>query len=203
MRLTERDIEIIQFINEFGFCEMNQIEEKFFLNKPRNYEIMRRLVKNGFVNHERIFFRRPGIYYASAKGSGYTDLPVVDRLLTNQYIHQISIIKVYLKLQQLYPDASWISERRLKHEKFYDGIGKTGHISDGIFLFPDGRRIAIEVEMSVKGKNRIEKILREYGADLSIKEVWYYCSKRVISAVTSVATKMPFVKIFSLEECLS
>jgi hypothetical protein len=203
MKLTERDIDIICFINEFGFCEMVQIEKRFFLNKPRNYEIMRRLVGNGFVRHERIFFGRHGIYYVRPKGAKYTNLPSLDRIYNGQYDHQISIIEVYLKLRKQYPDAHWISERKLKHDKFYDGVGKSGHVSDGLLIFPDDRQIAIEVEMSVKGKNRIEKIFKGYGKQFTIKEVWYYCLPSVIPVLTAAATKMPFIKIFNLEDFLA
>ncbi|HEY8658005.1 MAG TPA: MarR family winged helix-turn-helix transcriptional regulator [Hanamia sp.] len=202
MRLTGRNIEILKFINEFGFCEIGQVRKRFVLKKTWMYEIMKKLVDAGLVHHKRVLNSRHGIYLVSRKGAEYTDLPSVDRITVGEYEHNISIIKVYIKLRKLYPEAFWISERRLKHDKFYDGVGKKGHISDGVLLFPDGRRIAIEVEMSVKGKYRIEKILREHGSDFSIKEVWYYCSKRVMTPVTSVAAGMSFVKIFSLEEFL-
>lgn len=201
--LTERDVEIIRFINNFGFCEMGQIEKRFLLKKPRNYEIMRRLVRHGFINHKRIYFGRHGVYYASAKGAKYTNLPPIDRISQGQYDHQIFIIKVYLKLRQQYPDAHWISERQLKHDKFYDGVGKRGHVSDGILLSPDDKQIAIEVEMSVKGKNRMEKILKGYGAQFNIKEVWYFCLPNVASMLSVVAVKMPFIKIFDLEKFLA
>ncbi|MDR3491005.1 MAG: MarR family winged helix-turn-helix transcriptional regulator [Gammaproteobacteria bacterium] len=202
MQLTERDIEIIKFINEFGFCELDQLGKRFALKRSWMYEIMKKLVDAGLVHHKHILNSRHGIYLASRKGAEYTDLPPIDRITVGQYEHNISIIKVYIKLRQLYPDAFWISERRLKQDKFYDGVGKVGHISDGILLFPDEKRVAIEVEMSVKGKHRIEKILRELGSDFSIKEVWYFCSKHVIKAVTSSASGMQFVKVLSLEEFL-
>jgi predicted transcriptional regulator len=203
MKLTKRDVDILQFVNEFGFCDMPQIRKRFGLKRAWMYEVMKKLVDAGLLHHQYILHGRHGVYSVTTKGAAYSDLSTIDRVSIGQYEHQISIIKVYIKLHQQYPDAHWISERRLKHEKFHDGVGKTGHVSDGILVFPDRKRIAVEVEMSVKGKNRIEKILREYGADFSIKEVWYYCSKNVITAVNSVAIQMPFVKIFSLEEFLA
>jgi hypothetical protein len=203
VRLTERDVEIIRFINNFGFCEMGQIEKRFSLKKPRNYEVMRRLIRNGFVNHKRIYYGSHGVYFVSTKGAKYTDLPPLDRISQGQYDHQITIIKVYLKLMQQYPYASWISERKLKHDKFFDGVGKRGHLSDGVLLFPDGKQIAVEIEMSVKGKNRIEQIIKGYVKQLSIKEVWYYCLPHVFSIWMAATVKIPFIKIFNLEEFLS
>lgn len=47
MQLTERDLTILHFINDFGFCEMPQIEARFGLTKPRNYQIMEILITAG------------------------------------------------------------------------------------------------------------------------------------------------------------
>jgi hypothetical protein len=82
-------------------------------------------------------------------------------------------------------------------------VGKKGHISDGILMLPQGKQIAIEVEMSVKGKNRLQKILRGYVSQLCIQEVWYYCLPNVIPVLTAASLKMPFIKIFNLKEFLS
>jgi hypothetical protein len=203
MRLTERDIEILRFINDFGFCEMVQIERRFLLKKPRNYEIMRRLLRNGFVNHRRIFFARHGIYYLSAKGALCTNLPPIDRVTIGQYEHQVSVINVYMKLRVLHPEAIWISERQLKHDKYFDGVGKRGHLSDGVLMFQDGKKIAVEVEISVKGKNRIDKILKGYAAQFELKEVWYFCLPGVLSVLMRAVVKMPFIKVFNIKEFLS
>jgi hypothetical protein len=202
MILTERDIEIIQFVNEFSFCNIIQIQARFQIRKTWAYDIMKKLADAKLVKHHRLLHARHGVYVASKEGAKYTHLPPIDHIVIGQYYHQLTITNVFIKLQKQYPNSTWISERQLKHDKFYDGLGKSGHTSDGILLL-DNQRISIEIEMSVKGRNRIEKILREYGADLSVKEVWYYCSKSVKNTVTSVAAKMPFIKVFSLEEFLA
>jgi hypothetical protein len=202
MQLTVRDVEIIRFINEFGFCELPQLKEKMCLEKAWMYEIMARLVKARLVNHHRIWHCRHGVYSVTSRGAKYTDLPPIERISFGQYEHQLSILKVHIKLQQDYPEAHWISERRLKYDKFYDGVGKSGHVADGILVFPDGRQIAIEVEMSIKGKNRIAKILRGYSAQFEMNEIWYYCLPNIIPILTAAASNMPFIKIFNLNEFL-
>ena len=203
MQLTKRDIEIIKFVNEFGYCEMPQLMKRLGLKKTWLYQIMQRLIKAGFIQHNYILHGQHGVYFVSNKGAKLTDLPPIERITLGSYEHQKSILSVYIKLRERFPDAHWLSERRLKHDKFFDGVGKVGHVSDGILLFPDGSQIAIEVELSTKGKNRIEKILKDYGTQLSIKEVWYFCSPQVISVLTSLAEKMPFIKIYNLTEFLN
>jgi len=202
MQITDRDIEIIRFINEFGFCEMPQIERRFSIKKPRSYRIIKRLIKAGLVNHKRVFYARYGIYYVTSKGADCTDLPAMDKISVGYYEHQMILTNVYIKLRQQYPDTYWISERRLKHEKFYEGVGKAGHVSDGILVFPDGKEVAVEVELSIKGKKRIERIFKSYAAQFSIKEVWYYCPHGMVNALSVLSAKIPFIKINNLAEFL-
>ena len=203
MKITERDIEILEFINDFGFCGMPEIEKRFSIKRPLGYRLLRRLVREGYVSHKRLFYSGYGLYYLTGKGAHCTDLPPIERIAVGYYDHQVSLIHVYLGLRQRHPDATWTSERRLKHDKFYDGVGKHGHVADGILTLADGRKIAIEVELSVKGKNRVERILKNYGAQFSFSEVWYFCSPAVMKVLTPLVEKMSFIKIYSLSEFLS
>ncbi len=202
MQLTKRDVKILRFINDFGFCEIAQIENKFHLRKPRNYKVMQKLVKAGLVIHERAFHNKFGIFYLTNRGAQFTDLPRLKSIPLGTYTHQITIIEVYIRLMQQYPDAIWISERSLKHEKFMDGIGKQGHIADGMLILPDQKQIAIEVELTTKGEYRLEQILKGYAGQFSISEVWYYCSKQAINKVTKLAANLQYIKVYSLRQFL-
>jgi len=62
VRLTERDLEILRFINLFGFCEMPHLNHRFSLKRPRNYQVLNRLLTAKLIKHERVFYGRHGIY---------------------------------------------------------------------------------------------------------------------------------------------
>ena len=198
MKMTQRDIEILEFINEFWFCEITQIEKKFDLKKPRSYQIMQRLIKEKLVIHEMVFHGRNGIYYLSKHGANHFDLPAMTNVPIAIYDHQLTIIDVYFKLMHLYPEAQWISERRLKRDRFAKGIGRLGHISDGLMVFPDDKQIAIEVELTMKGKLRLEHIFMAYAGELKISEVWYFCSPNVLPKMRKVAEKRSYIKVHGL-----
>lgn len=200
--LTERDVEILNFINHFGFCEMPQVEKRFNVRGARGYQLMQRLIQMGLVKHERIFYGRHGIFRLTSKGASYTSLPPMDKVPVGIYEHQLNIIEVFLKLRLLYPEANWISERQLLHEKYFDGVGKSGHVSDGILVLPDNKQIAIEVELSVKGKKRIEGILKGYGSQFQLAEVWYFCLPSLLRYLTAQVTNLPFIKIHNIKEFL-
>jgi hypothetical protein len=202
LQVTARDIEILRFINEFGFCEMPHLDKRFGWNKPRNYQVIERLLRMELLRHERVFYGRPGIYRLTQKGASYTDLPAMRCVPLGNYVHEVTLIDVYLQLRFLYPEARFISERQLKRDKFFDGVGQRGHLSDGFLIFPEGKQVAIEVELSLKGRNRTESILKGYGGEFSIEEVWYYCPEGIASSLRSMAAKMPFIKVYDLREFL-
>src|SRR3990167_7913708 len=96
-----------------------------------------------------------------------------------------------------------MSERYLIQQKFYYGIGKSGHLADGILILPDGVKIAIEIELSMKSKHRLKKIMNAFSGQLKIKEAWYFCADNIIPAVSAIVGKRTsFIKVHSLDELL-
>lgn len=75
-------------------------------------------------------------------------------------------------------------------------------MADGILILPDATKVAIEVELSLKGKHRLEKIFRAYGGTLAFSAAWYYCVDNIIPTVTAIAGMKSFIKIYSLKELL-
>ncbi len=202
MRMTKRDLEILHFINQFGFCEMPHLNRRFNFKKPRNYQVVKRLLKEGLLQRQFLFYGKSGIYTLSEEGAKYTDFPPLRRLPLAIYDHEITLIDVHTILMKQHPTARWVSERELKLKKFSKGFGQRGHVADGKLIFPDNKVVAIELELTVKGQRRIEKILKHYSRDTDIHEIWYFCSSKVIPVITKLTTRMPFVKIFNLTELL-
>ena len=159
---------------------------------------MQRLMKENLVIHKRVFHGRNGIFYLSRLGASYTCLPIIPKIPVAIYDHQLAVIEIYFKLMQEYPDAKWISERHLKRERTDYGIGRVKHIPDGIMILPDDQLIAIEVELTMKSKRRIEPILWGYGGTLKIKEAWYFCAPDVLARMRKAAGVRSFIKVFSL-----
>jgi predicted transcriptional regulator len=202
MQLTSRDKEILSFINECGFCVMPQIQSEFNLNFPRNYQVVKRLINEEYISHQQLFKHKHGIYHLTKKGAAQTSLPPISQISLGGYQHQLSITDVRQQLFSKYPDTKWVSERYLKQQKYYYGIGKAGHLADGILIFPDETKIAIEVELSMKGKGRIEKILSAYGGQLEIAEAWYFCAEPVMRPMGLLAKNKSYIKVYSIKEFL-
>lgn len=203
MQITKLEIEMMGFLGEVGFCVMRQIKDKFGLSKTHAYRLLKRLRSVGLVKYRRVLHESPGVYFLSAKGAEYSDLSEIDKVSAGKFEHQIMVTDVFIKLIKMYPQANWISERRLLKEKFQDGLGKRGHLSDGILIFEENKRIAIEVELNPKAQARIEKIVKGYVTQFKFHEVWYFCSTKVLSIMNTLAGKFPFIKVYNLSEFLN
>lgn len=200
MKLTERDREILKFINAVGWCNASQLGRRFGMKWWIVYRVMKRLVNADLVLHEKMSFEFFGVYYLTYKGASYTDLPHIEKISKGGYDHQKALIDVILKLRDMHPEATWVSERHLKQQKFLYGVGRFGHVSDGVFIFPDEKKVSIEVELSRKSRRRLQGIINSYAGTLTYKEVWYFCEDEVMSKVAAVVGKKSFIKIFSLRE---
>lgn len=203
MKLTDRDIDILRFINDCGYCETPHLTTYLSVKQWRIYQIMKRLVNRKLVVKEHIFQGQPVIYYLTSEGASFTELPPIEFVSLGTYRHQVAMINVALKLMQIHPEAVWVSERHLKNDKCYEGIGKRGHVADGLFVFPDNRQVAIEVELSVKGKLRIEGIIKSYASQFDVKEVWYFCSQSAYTVLSVIAAKKSYIKLFLIKDFLS
>lgn len=203
--LSETEIEILSFINEFGFCEIKQILKRFCLKKSAAYLSMQRLIRLGLVIQAHIIQGRRGAYIVSHKGITLLklDLPQVRKISLITYEHHLLVIDVHLKLEELYPGTVFITERRFNQNQCKLGYGKNEHLPDGVLVLPNGIQYAIEIEKSLKARDRLEKIIFGYGLQRTFKEVWYFCSQDVLRIVKEIANNLHYVKTHNLKEFLS
>lgn len=199
MQITQRDIAMIQFINRFGFCITTHLSQKFNITIKRVRQVTKRLVDHDYLIKEKHFYGKHALYRLTNKGAQFTNLPPLSKFSMGAYHHTVALINLYLKITNRYPDAHWIDERTLLQEKYGDGVGKRGHCADAFLMFPD-KEVAIEVELTSKNKRRLESIVKGYATNLSISEVWYFCSKEVLVAVRKVASQLDYVKVFDLSD---
>jgi hypothetical protein len=79
----------------------------------------------------------------------------------------------------------------------------TSHLPDGLLILPNGNIVAIEIELSIKGYARLEKILRALSSQY--QTVWYFCTGRSASVIKKALETLPEtfrrrVLIYSLDD---
>lgn len=200
MIFQERDAQILRWVNGFGFASADQIRQFMKVGNTVAYVRIKKLVDSGYLARERILHGQARIHKVTKKGvlaSGDAVLPL-NYVNLGTFRHDFKLVDLGLALEaqtgrQFQPD------RRIRHDEGLSGVGQLGHIPDGYLHIGEDKPIAIELELSVKSRVRIQSIINDYGGNLGIKEVWYYTDqKNVARAIEKAAHGFSFIKIKEL-----
>jgi hypothetical protein len=158
---------------------------------------LRSLTGAGYLSRKAIFHRQPACFQVTRRGLAASGsiLPP-PRIDLRCYEHDVGVAWLCLAARngafgQL---REVISERHLRsRDEGRDagaqplavrigGVGPSGrerlHYPDLLLVTPDGRRIAVELELTPKGRLRRERILAAYAADARIDAVLYLVERR-------------------------
>jgi hypothetical protein len=101
--------------------------------------------------------------------------------------HIEAVNEVRLLVAQRRPEAAWICERELSSRPLPDAPGVRAHRPDAVVQVEGGRRVAVEVERTLKSRARMERIvgqlLSEYDA------VWYFAAPGPSRALEAIAER--------------
>ncbi len=60
---------------------------------------------------------------------------------------------------------------------------------DGLLYIGDDKPVAIELEISLKERNRLRDIITDYAFSSTIREVWYFVTNDTVRRAINRATK--------------
>ena len=175
IQITERDQKILREINRFGYADIQYIASFFNWQPKLAYRRLLKLTQHGFLKHQQLLYGFPGIYWSTTLGKAISQdpLPTIRRINLNTFSHQLKTLHLSLALIAKH-GGQFITEREIRQSLGFTAIKEKRHIPDGLLLLDD-KKIAIEVELTVKSACRLEKIMRHYQRDFSYDQVWYYC----------------------------
>lgn len=199
-RLTERDLELLSFAAEQRLVLAEHLAALLGVSPAAASTRLRTLTKAGFLARHQPFAGAAPCYQIRASGldAVASDLRSPRRLDLRSYEHEVGAAWLWLgaRAGRFGPLREVLGERRMRSEDAgpdraqarwgvrLGGVGAGGrerlHYSDLLFVTPEGRRIAVELELSSKGRVRREKILAGYGADTRIAAVLYLVRDRRI-----------------------
>ncbi len=197
MIFQERDREILLWVNGFGFASADQIRQFMKVGNTAAYVRIKKLVDGGYLSRERILHGQARIHKVTKKGvlaSGDAVLPLRCVNL-GTFRHDFKLVNLSLMLEEQL-GGTFQPDRRIRHDEGLNGVGQIGHIPDGYLHIDDDKPIAIELELSVKSRMRIQSIINDYGGNLGVKEVWYYTDQmNVVRAIEKAAHGFSFIKV--------
>lgn len=199
MVITKRDQGLLKWINRFGYVSIREIAGYWGVSEVTAYGRMKQLVREEYLVHRRYLYQYPGLYQVTKKGVALADseLPPVRQISVATIRHQLAVVNLYLQLSKK-EAAHFMTERELRQAGGQLGFGRKTHMPDGL-LIKGNERIALEVELTVKSKKRISKILNHYRKDFSYQSVWYFCgNNQVMNQLTTQAKEYPFLNVYPL-----
>jgi len=167
-----------------------------------------RLVKAEYVVKEPLFHRQPAMYLIARDGLGVigSALPRPRRDI-HAYEHDVGVAWLWIAARHgtFGPLREIVGERRMRsHDGARDaevepfavqlgGFGPRGreslHYPDLLLRTADGRRVALELELSSKGRRRLEKIMAGYSADPRIDGVLYLVQSASVARSVEAAAR--------------
>lgn len=209
VRITPRDQMILAFMADHRIVLAAQIAALLGATEDAAKSRLRALGGGGYVRREAVFEHQPSCYLIRRRGLAVvgSGLPA-PALDVRGYWHDLGLAWLWLAARDgtFGPVSEILAERRVRsHDESPErtepplavklgGYGSGGrerlHYPDLVLHRPDGRRIALELELSAKGRTRLEKILGGYAADRRIDAVLYLVpNRRVGNAVILAAER--------------
>lgn len=202
IRFQKRDAEILRWVNGFGFASVDQIQRFMGIGTTAAYVRIRKLVEAGYLERERVLHGQARIHKATKQGviaAGDAILPL-STVNLGTFRHDLALVDLALHLEAK-TGGVFKPDRRIRHDEGLSGVGQLGHIPDGYLHMGSDKPIAIELELSVKSRARIQRIIDGYGGDLAVKEVWYFTDQKdVARAIRSAAQGYDFIRVHEIHE---
>jgi hypothetical protein len=195
---TERDREIVDWISRLGGAGAEQVARRFGMGRSRGYARLGQLVADGLLEHRQLLHRQPGLYLATAEGLRWCGLQRlgVHRVGPGGFEHAWQLATAAVALhEQLF---AWriLGEREIRAEENDSdellASVKLGELPDGraalhrpdlALISPEGRVVAVEVELSIKSRRRLPAICRGYARARQIDRVYYLATPAPARAV--------------------
>jgi hypothetical protein len=178
--LRRRDLEVVGWLAEQYGARVDHLEVLMECGPRTVQRTVARLREAGLLRTERVLAGEPAWVLPTAAGmtacsSGFGPWRPRLSLLT----HVAATNDVRLHIQGRAPSTQWIPERVLARDRL---AGE--HLCDGVAI-TDGRRVAIEVELTPKSRRRITAILDELTGRFDA--VLYFCVPSTHRQLTDLA----------------
>jgi hypothetical protein len=213
IQLTASDLELLRFAGEHRFVLSAHVQALLRLTAKAADARVAELSDAGCLAERTVFANFPATYRSTRRGldaiGSKLRAPTID---LGRYDHEVGAAWLWLAARNgaFGPMREVLGERQLRSRDGaaegrpglagplavrLGGVGRGGrprlHHPDLLLVDPAGRRLAVELELSSKGRERRERILAGYAADRRIAGVLYVVeSPRLAESIRTSARRL-------------
>jgi hypothetical protein len=190
--VTDADRAVLAFLAEHRFVRTNQVAALLGVTSGTAVQRLSRLRREGYIESDGIYFRQPNHHMITRHGLAVIDsrlpLPKFDQ---REYRHDVGVAYLWLAaragafgaVRAMHSDR----EMRSVDGRAADGVERFGlrtagsgpkggpltHYPDLLLETAAGHRVAVELELTIKSRARLDGIIRRYAADRRVDAVLY------------------------------
>jgi len=183
-QVSERDQELLGLIAEQYAVTLDQLASLISCTHRTARGLRDRWCNAGWTQSAKLAVNLPPFVWLTSRGSKVAQSPF-RTWNPNQGLatHIEAVTNVRLLLERELHFGSWECERVIA-QSFHAGHEARTHLPDGLLVCP--QRIAIEVELNLKSRARLDEIIRDLGE--SYDQVWYFAAPRLLPILDEIAS---------------
>lgn len=186
-KASARDLALLRFVGEQFAVTLPQLARLMGRSEHAARWLRARWQHAGWAEGRVLLVGEPVFVWLTREGQRLANLDYkLWRPNPGALAHVAAVSEVRLYIRARRPDAEWVSERALARTGEAPGAAGA-HRPDGVVL-TEGRRVAVEVELTQKKRQRSEQIARQL---LSRYEaVWYFATPAPRGALSRLAESL-------------
>ena len=188
VRCSARDLELLRVVGEQYAITLPQLARMMGCSLHAARWLRSRWERAGWAKGRAMLVGEPVFVWLTRRGQSLGGVDyAVWRPNAGMLAHIAAVTDVRLHVLDRHPGAAWVSERELHRELAATPGQRQRHRPDGLVVI-DGREVAVEVELTLKRRARIEQIMAELVARYG--SVTYFAAPAPRRALAQLAAEI-------------
>ena len=186
LELSERDGPMLRLVGEQYAVTVEQLARMIGRTHHTARWVCGRWRRAGWIESRPLAHRGPSFLWLTTRGIRAADSPYRSwRPNVSLAAHIEAVTDTRLLLERNLRLGSWVCERELAR-RFPSRSRERSHLPDGL-LVTDQSEIAVEVELSLKSRSRLDRIIDDLGRRYD--QVWYFAPPPLQPVLKSLAAE--------------
>lgn len=201
LRLVERDYLVFQEVNRWYVILSRHLKDIANFSSQRTCDRrLKKLIEAGFLDRKKYIYGVPYLYFLTRKAKVLIGASTrVEKIRLEQISHDITTLNVAIYLNKVkgIPFQDMLTEKQLHSS---DGFSNRKHRPDFIYQI-NGKTTCVEVELSLKSKDRLEKNIKENFTNYD-SQVWIVSDRdcKIATVLNEQSKIYPNIEILDLKE---